>query len=103
MDVDHPDDDDAPEKRIPEQDQLEEENVPETKIEAVDDEPTMIYDCKFGKTSDTIVGAGSGGREVRVYRERKLVGRWVAPAAIYACSVSPDGRFGAVGGNGFGL
>jgi hypothetical protein len=32
------------------------------------DEPTMIYDTKFGRTGQTFFGCGSGGKEVRLYK-----------------------------------
>lgn len=101
--VARPDDDGAPEARPPLQDELPAQQPPRTDEALWDDEPTLVYDCKFGRTRDTLVAGGSGGREVRVYRRLQLAGAWRAPQAVYACATSRDGRFGAAAGNGFGV
>ncbi|CAL5999008.1 WD40_repeat protein [Hexamita inflata] len=100
--VKNADDENAEELRVKGQDDLK-VNDPIRQEEVDTDEPTMIYDAKFGRTKDTYFACGSGGKEVRLYKNDKVAGMWKAPKASYCCACSPDGRFGAVAGNGYGV
>lgn len=73
----------------------------------VADNPTLVYSARISKVSGipAVVACGSGGNEAKVfnYNTGRLLAGIKLPKPGFAAAISPDSRFAAFAGAGFGI